>query len=176
MAIVAHCILNGNAKVEGICEYEGALKDVVNYLMDANYGIIQLPCPETIIYGIKRWGHVKEQFDTPHFREQSQKMLKPVIQQIMNYKENGYTIDLLVGVDGSPSCGIYKTCSGSEWGGFSSNSNMNEKINKMEFISEKGIFMDELINILEANQISMKYVAIDENDVEESLKYLKSLL
>lgn len=71
IALVSHCILNANSKVEGLSEYGGMLKDVMNYLMDEGYGIIQMPCPEMAIYGIKRWGHVKEQFDTPHsFEEQ----------------------------------------------------------------------------------------------------------
>jgi len=46
-----------------------------------------------------------------------------------------------VGIDKSPSCGIYETCSSKEWGGYSSNGNMAEKLEKLEMVSEKGIFM-----------------------------------
>nr|WP_231288438.1 hypothetical protein [Methanococcus maripaludis] len=43
IALVAHCILNCNSKVECLSEYGGALRNVVNYLMDEGFGIIQLP-------------------------------------------------------------------------------------------------------------------------------------
>jgi predicted secreted protein len=55
IVVVCHCILNCNSKVEGLSEYRGAV-DFTKKLVDSGIGIIQLPCPEMILYGIKRWG------------------------------------------------------------------------------------------------------------------------
>jgi len=176
MVLVSHCILNCNAKVEGLSEYGGALRDVLNYLMDEGFGIIQLPCPEMAVYGIKRWGHVKEQFDTPHFRNEIRKMFEPILRQLKDYLKNGYEFSLLIGIDKSPSCGINVTCSSKEWGGYSSNGNMLKKLDNLDFVNEKGIFMDEIIKMLEENEIFINYAAIDEEDIDNSLKYLKDSL
>ncbi|MBA2841069.1 putative secreted protein [Methanococcus maripaludis] len=176
IALVSHCILNANSKVEGLSEYGGVLKDVMMYLMDEGYGIIQMPCPEMAIYGIKRWGHVKEQFDTPHFRNVSRKLFQPILEQVQDYIKNGYEVSLLIGIDKSPSCGINETCSSKEWGGYSSNGNMAEKVEKLEMIPEKGIFMDEILKILNENEITIKCVAIDEENIENSLEYLKRFI
>ncbi|GBF35608.1 hypothetical protein DCCM_4737 [Desulfocucumis palustris] len=85
-------------------------------LMEKQIGIIQLPCPEMVVYGIKRWGHVREQFDTLFFREKCQDIIKPITYQLLDYVKNGYKVIGIIGVDGSPSCGVNLTCSG-DWGG-----------------------------------------------------------
>ena len=53
--VTCHCILNCNSKVEGLSEFKGSI-DLAKSFMDKGMGIIQLPCPEMILYGIKRWG------------------------------------------------------------------------------------------------------------------------
>ena len=40
----------------------------------------------------------------------------PYLEQLQEYIKNGYKIVGLLGIDGSPSCGISKTCTG-KWGG-----------------------------------------------------------
>lgn len=92
IVLLSHCILNCNSKVEGLSTYASSIKSLVNFFMDSGIGIIQFPCPEMEIYGIKRWGHVKEQFDTAHFRKTSRELLKSTVGQIQNYMKNGYEI------------------------------------------------------------------------------------
>lgn len=61
--ILSHCILNEYSKVKGYDKdenYEPNTLDFMKMLMENNIGIIQLPCPETTCYGLKRWGHVKD--------------------------------------------------------------------------------------------------------------------
>ncbi|WP_373855525.1 CD3072 family TudS-related putative desulfidase [Desulfocucumis palustris] len=113
---MSHCILNSNSKVEGLSNSPGIISEVMNLLMEKQIGIIQLPCPEMVVYGIKRWGHVREQFDTLFFREKCQDIIKPITYQLLDYVKNGYKVIGIIGVDGSPSCGVNLTCSG-DWGG-----------------------------------------------------------
>lgn len=115
--LLAHCVLNGNAKVEGLCGYRGAMPEVVTLLMQYGIGMVQLPCPEMQVLGCARWGHVKEQLDTPHFRKVSGELLSPIVMQLQDYQRNGYDLVAVVGLDGSPSCGVTRTCSGSAWRG-----------------------------------------------------------
>ena len=67
--LLSHCILNVNPKVEGLEPYESLVKELTDYLYENKVGIIQLPCPEMAIYGIKRWGHVKDQFNYSFFKK-----------------------------------------------------------------------------------------------------------
>lgn len=77
IVLISHCILNVNSKVEGLAQYENNSLELVKYLIENKFGIIQLPCPEASFYGMRRWGHVKEQFDTPYYREHLQKYSIP---------------------------------------------------------------------------------------------------
>lgn len=173
--LVSHCILNSNSKVEGLSQYEGIFKEIVDMLHDKGIGIIQLPCPEMIIYGIKRWGHVKEQFDTLFYRENCRKMLKPIICQVKSYIDAGYEIVGVIGIDGSPSCGVNFTCSG-DWEGTPSKGDIDHKIKDLKEAEGFGVFMEELKKYLEEYDIEIPFTGINENDVYSSLKDISEFL
>ena len=63
--MLAHCILNTNAKVEGLAGVSGGCTELVGLLLEKGYGIIQLPCVEQDMCGILRWGQVEEQLNHP---------------------------------------------------------------------------------------------------------------
>ena len=90
--VVSHCILNNASKVaqdEAFLEEEYRERDkLISQVMDKGVQMLQLPCPEFMMYGSKRWGHVKDQFDNPYFREQSRTMLKPFILQLKDYAQH----------------------------------------------------------------------------------------
>lgn len=122
LLIVSHCILNTASKVsmdesELAAEYE-AKEKLLKLVIQQNIQLFQLPCPEFIMYGSRRWGHVKNQFTHPHFRKECKEMLEPILMQIeeyLTYPED-FQIVGIVSVEGSPSCGYGLTCVG-EWGG-----------------------------------------------------------
>lgn len=174
--LLCHCIINSNSKVEGLSQYGGTFKEFVNFIGDKGIGIIQLPCPEMIIYGIKRWGHVKEQFDTLFYREQSRKMLKPIVQQTKSYLDAGYEIVGIVGIDGSPSCGVNYTCSGNFRGEISNNSELAKILETLNEIESSGVFIEELKDYLGEVGVEIPFMAINENDVYSSLDKIIEIL
>lgn len=170
IVILSHCILNCNAKVEGLALYEGAQIDLIKYLIDNGYGIIQLPCPEMSMHGVKRWGHVKEQFDTPYFRKKCREIFDPVLEQIVDYTDKGYKIKALIGIDGSPSCGVYKTCSSRLWGGeVGCQYGIEDKIKDLKEVEEKGVFIEEIQSLLLEKKIKIKFIAVDEANPNASI-------
>jgi len=173
--LVSHCILNANSKVEGLSQYEGIFKEVVDIIHEKGIGIIQLPCPEMIVYGIKRWGHVKEQFDTLFYRENCREMLKSIVGQVKSYKDTGYEILGVIGIDGSPSCGVNFTCSG-DWEGTPSKDDIDHKIKDLKEVEGLGVFMEELKKYLEEYDIEIPFTGINESDVYSSLKDIKEFL
>ncbi|MGL4358774.1 MAG: CD3072 family TudS-related putative desulfidase [Cetobacterium sp.] len=160
--LISHCILNQNSVVKPYArKQEEFLKFLQNKILN-NYGIIQLPCPELTIHGLKRWGHVKDQFEHPGFLEESKKLLFPILNQIENYLKNGYEIDGIYGISGSPSCGVNTTCR-ADWEGEASCYESLEDIkSRVKLVSEKGIFMEVLESLLKEKNISLNFYDVDE--------------
>ena len=170
IVLLAHCLLNVNAKVEGIATVEAAPINLINKILEKGYGIIQLPCIEQIVCGIKRWGQVKEQLDNPHFRNICVQQLTPVLNQVIDFIDNGYKIGAVIGIDGSPSCGVNFTCSGN-WGGEVGHGyGLDEKIQSLKEISKSGVMIEVLKQMLEENSINLKFIAVDETAPEDSIE------
>ena len=120
--VVSHCILNKASKVEQdeseLAEEYRQRDELLRLALDKDIQLMQLPCPEFIMYGASRWGHVKDQFDTPFFRSTCREILKPIMMQLKEYASKPGRFDIIgiTSVEGSPSCGHSLTCR-AEWGG-----------------------------------------------------------
>lgn len=179
--LISHCLFNVNAKVYKLANYSGALNELLIPLMEKGYGFIQLPCPEMLAYGIKRWGQVKEQYNTPYYKNHVRKLLKPILEQLLDYHQNGYELCGCIGVDGSPNCGVNKTCSASTWEGeisaIKTQATLDALIGSLQEIPEKGIFIEEFEILLKQNNLHLPFFAIDEaNPVYSIQTILKELL
>lgn len=170
--LLSHCLLNANAKVERIALYQGALTDLIVPLIERGYGFLQLPCPEMLHGGMARWGQVKEQYDTPFFRRHCETLLRPILDQIIDYRAHGYEIVGCIGVDGSPSCGIVKTCRG-KWGGeLSGNLDLQATVDSVRLSEERGVFMQIFGALLEQNGVALSFYAIDESNPTASVQHI----
>lgn len=168
LCLVTHCILNCNSKVEGPCRRKGPLKEVLYPLIEKDYGIIQLPCPEMTHYGMRRWGHVREQFDNPFFRKHCRRILELIIEQLKEYLANNYTLNYVVAVNGSPGCGLELSCSSDKWMGELSKWDSLDSIKgSLKYKQSPGIFMEELINMLKENNISTEFIGVYESRINE---------
>jgi predicted secreted protein len=161
LVLLAHCILNVNSKVVGLAQYAGAIESVVTGHVRRGNGIIQLPCPETTFLGLKRWGMTREQYDTPFYRSHCRNILQPYIQQIEDYLANDYTVEEIVGVDGSPSCGVNLTCAGYCGGEMDDAARQH---NNLREINGRGIMMEVLVELLAEKGITARFTAISEKE------------
>lgn len=122
LLVLSHCILNTASKVmqdERELAEEYQIRDLLlQLILRKNIQILQLPCPEFVLYGSQRWGHVKNQFQHPYFEKASKEMLEPILLQLEEYDRHPESFSVLgiVSVEGSPSCGYHHTCIG-EWKG-----------------------------------------------------------
>jgi predicted secreted protein len=169
IVVVSHCILNTASKVVyynsiDITEEEIDRKKFLCDAIKEDIHFLQLPCPEINMYGSNRWGHTKEQFDNPFFRDNCRKMLQPFILQIKEYIKESDKFEVLgiIGIDGSPSCGVNITCCG-EWGGeFSGLNDINEVIDRVNVKSEKGVFMEVLEEMMQESRIHLPMLGLKE--------------
>lgn len=177
MVILSHCILNVNSKVEGFEPFKSMVKNLVNKLEELELGIIQLPCPELLLMGMRRWGVVKEQLSHPYAREEMKKMLQPIIYQIQSYKDAGYKIYSVIGIDGSPSCGVNFTCKSESWRGeFSSIKNFEHLASDFNIENEKGIFMEIFEQELSKVGLEIPFIALNEEGMENSINQITDAL
>jgi predicted secreted protein len=129
--VIAHCLINPNVQLKGL--------ECHNH-PDITGSIIQLPCPEVIYLGPKRWEITSEQLDIPNYRRFCRRILQPTADTIQVLYESGHSIRL-VGVKGSPSCGTLTTSTGMEGG----------RLHKAghSHIQGLGVFFQEIIRELE---------------------------
>lgn len=176
LILLCHCILNCNAKVEGLSKYKSFIKNLVDMLYEENISIIQLPCPEMHMYGIKRWGHTKNQFDTPFFRKQCENILVPVVDQVKNYIDNNYKVLGVIGIDGSPSCGVNLTCLGDFGGESSSIENYKKSIDSLKMVNEEGVFIEEIKKLFKKQNINIPFISLLEKDMVNSVNNIKTII
>ena len=162
IAIISHCIINQNSVVKGEYKDINIFFPFIKKLFEENIGILQLPCPETEYYGLRRWGHVKEQFDNCGYRKYVEKIVNSFVDMIKEYINNGYEIVGIYGIAGSPSCGVNLTCSANWEGEISLYKDKEDIVSRIKMINESGIFMEIFKSVLDKNKINIPFYDVDD--------------
>ncbi|HET6350942.1 MAG TPA: hypothetical protein VFG89_02280 [Coriobacteriia bacterium] len=161
VAVVAHCHLNVNTKVHGLADYEGVRAEVITPYLAEGVGIIQLPCPEATFLGMARWGMTKEQYDTVAYRRHCAAILAPVLDTLVELAADGVEIVEVVGVDGSPSCGVGRTCVGYE-GGEIEAMFADGVSPEARDAAEPGVLIEVFRSLLDAAGLDVMFRAVEE--------------
>lgn len=165
--IVSHCFLNDAAKLKNrpVGEQEeerDGKREFLKKILDDGLEIIQLPCPEFYLYGSERWGHASSQFDHPFYRKAVREMLEPIVLQLEGYLEHPEQFDVagVVGIDGSPSCGVHFTYDGA-WGGeFSGPKPVEETLATLKQEEKPGVLMQVFQEMLKERQIHIPFYSM----------------
>ncbi|MEF9970564.1 MAG: hypothetical protein RR867_01470 [Ruthenibacterium sp.] len=179
---VSHCILNTASKVvlftaDDMAAEEALRRRFLLSALEKGVQLVQLPCPEFTLYGARRWGHVSDQFDNPFFRAHCRKILEPVILQMKEYaaNENRFHIMGVLGVDGSPSCGVDYTCRGDWYGSFEGRTDLNKVLATCRLSKENGVFIDVLCTMLREADLadSVPTVGLFAPEAEKCMRLLE---
>lgn len=147
IAIIAHCLLNQNVKPHQRARYPGIVNPVLDTIREEGYALVQLPCPEIAFAGTRRWSQVIEQYDTPKYRDHCRELAILSVDQIDHFlRDSAFTL-VLIGLEGSPSCGIQLTGSSSAWQGYPGAVEMN---GKYPVKKGTGLFMQALQGEIES--------------------------
>ena len=157
VVVLAHCILNANAKYGGGATYPGANVEVVEPYLRDGVGIVQLPCPESSFLGMSRWGMTRNQYDNVAYRRHCANILRPTLDTLEEFAAAGYAIEGVVGIKGSPSCGVTETCEGYEGGEVAG-------APTCERIAERGVMMAVLGELLEARGLELSFTDVRDPD------------
>jgi predicted secreted protein len=152
VAFVCHCLLNQNAKVEGFASHAGMLTPLVELLDRHGIGIVQLPCPEEMHLGIGRavGDDTKQGYDTLGYRAVCAELADEIVDRARDYQTNGYEATCVLGVNGSPSCGVDVT--------------PVRKGTERVRSPEMGIFVEALAAAMADKGVDMPLIGIPESD------------
>jgi predicted secreted protein len=153
VAFVSHCLLDQNAKVGEYALFRGVVQPIIDLLKEKGCEIQQLPCPELTYMGVNRWWQTKDQYDTPGYRRHSTFISSLSVELIRKYIDDGYQI-LIIGIDGSPSCGVRLTGRNPNWGG------RPALLKGDHMTQEMGVFMEQLESELVRNNANTKLFGI----------------
>lgn len=128
VVLLSHCLLNENTRYLGGACRRCTVREIVDQCQDQGVGIVQMPCPEEAVWG----GVLKRRIlalygglDRNPVLHRLRKALLPlavlytrlryrwmagrIAAQVQDYLASGYSVLGVVGVDGSPSCGVRTT-------------------------------------------------------------------
>ena len=135
----AHCVLNQNSVIKGWERSTSSFKSIIDLIIKEDISIIQLPCPELKHLGLNRPPLSKEAYDTKDYRQLCSKLAKAVVKEMLIYKKEDYKIIGLIGIEESPTCDAKEN---------------------------PGIFMEELLTVLEENNLKIPTFDIPEDYLE----------
>ena len=152
IAVIAHCLLNQNTKPHLRARYPGIVTPILDVLRENEFALMQLPCPEIAFAGIKRWSQVIEQFDTPKYRHHCRDLAVRSVDQFEHFIRYDPFKLVIIGLEGSPSCGVKLTGSSPDWQGYPGSVEMTGKYPVKE---GAGIFMQELQNEISCRNLTI---------------------
>ncbi|MBU2700595.1 putative secreted protein [Sporomusaceae bacterium BoRhaA] len=171
IVLVAHCILNQNSKIDACAYYPGAILEATKTLLNADVGIIQMPCPELLYLGLDREADptanctIESEDTRVAFRmkeEQAktlcQSLVDCIVYQVEEYIKHGFQIVGLIGINGSPTCGIETTWADDH------------------ALDGRGVFIDTLEQSLKNKSIFIKLVGIRAKDPQHAIATIENLL
>ncbi len=186
VVFLSHCLLNENVRYLGGACRMGCVQEIVEPCIHLGIGMVQLPCPEEQawggvlkrrllrLYGIERRFPLVRPFlgsavslALEYSRVAFRRLARRAAAQIQDYVDAGYTVVGIVGVDGSPSCGVTRivgTRLASAAAKLRDDELTPERINALllKFATRgRGLFIDELQKELRRRRLSVPLLAHD---------------
>jgi predicted secreted protein len=171
IVILAHCLLNQNSISDGTSDFPAQFREVIDVIMENRIGILQLPCPELTCLGLDRGdekggsrellrenSRIRGLMETSGPVERLREMARLIAGEIEEYRNYGFKIAGLIGIDRSPSCGVGTTSKGDRE------------------VPGSGVFMDILIREIAARGIEIDAIGVKTSRVAESTVAVKTLL
>ena len=183
---VAHCILNENVRFLGTAYRRSSIDETIKQLQENEFGIIQMPCPEQIIYGgslkrqslqmvgtkdklAYRLGKLLMPVFNWNIKRICQKIAKGVVKDIKTWKDSDFEVIGIIGFDGCPFCGVNAIMDSEKSFDFIAKTKLEElnreKLNEIFFkeiqINGEGFFIQALKKELQNKNSKVDFYALD---------------
>ncbi len=126
VVFVSHCVLNENVRYLGGAFRPGGVDEIVSELQTDGLGICQMRCPEQ-----SAWGGILKRYSVPFYGSRGTVLYRArrpllrmfiwytkvrfwvaareVVKDIDDYLRSGFDVIGIIGIGGSPSCGVCRT-------------------------------------------------------------------
>lgn len=144
---VSHCMLAQVVRAEGIVKHSpGPVKPVIQFCLDNDINIFQMPCPETLCAngGLGRDPHGKKWYEQHGLRETSSKIADGQVTYMRTILDGGYEILAILGIEFSPACSVNYL-------------NRGPVIYKAE-----GIYIEELKKCMALHKIDIPFIGVNQ--------------
>jgi len=125
-----------------------------------------MSCPELTYAGVLRQPQTKDQYSTTMFKSHCRKIAKEIVDQIQDYAKCGISTEIVIGVDGNPSCSVNETSKGKPCKNLSKNGK----------VKGSGILIEQLRFALKERKTSIPFYGIRYERLPEDLVEIEKLL
>jgi len=165
---LCNCILNMNARMHGCARFfPAANKPILQFCLDNDLGMAQMPCPELLVTGLGRdrdepeVEYLRTALEMPVSRERIRRLAEQVVFEMKEYRFQGFRMIAVLGNDGSPTCGVERTA-------FPDPEN--------RFGPGRGVFIQELQSLMKDAGIEVPFKGVDDDKAEETVTWLKEIM
>jgi len=154
---LSHCLLAQTVRAEGVAKWKAACKPVIQFCLDNDINMIQMPCPETSCSagGLGRPTHGKKFYEANGLRETSKELAIGVVSDMQNLIQAEKEILAIISVHMSPAC------------------SPNE--GKSPY-NPKGIFIEELQKQMKNERIGIPFIGVNDRWLKKLDKELNNLI
>ena len=164
LVFLIECLTNQNARDIGAAESPAHTQEVVKILVDAEIGMVQIPCPEIACLGFERsrssGQSIRQALETPEATACCQSLAVATAEKIQSYVKQGFEVlAILGGNEQSPGCAVH-TAGNSE----------------TQLANNSGVFMQTLAVELTQRGLQIPFHGIRDADselLEDDLEWLR---
>lgn len=183
---LSHCLLNENTRYLGGAFRRAGVDELIDDLQKKGIGIIQMKCPEQKTWGgvLKRemlMGYcIKGTFLKPFLnaymvffiwktKRSFKKIAREVVSEIKDYMDSGFEVSGMIGIKGSPSCGVSASLDLKKSAQFAADLDIttlnreyfNKNCYKTCMVNKSGLFFDALKIELLSKNLKVKFFEHD---------------
>lgn len=158
---VSHCLLAQVMMAKGLVKLSPAIiKQVVQFCMDNDINIFQMPCPEFLCAagGPGRDVHGKAWYEKNGLRQTSSEIAKEQVNYMVKLIHAGFEVLAVIGIEFSPACAP------------------NYLNNGRRIVKDKGIFIEELQREFKLQKLQVPFVGVNQRWTRKLEKQLSEVL
>lgn len=158
---ISHCLLAQAVMATGLVKLSPAIvKQVVQFCMDNNINIFQMPCPEFLCAagGLIRDIRGKSWYEKNGLRETSSVIAKEQVNHMVKLTRAGFEVLAVIGLEFSPACAP-------------SYLNKGQRI-----VKGKGIYIEELERELKMHRLRIPFIGVNQRWTTKLNKQLSEML
>ena len=158
---VSHCLLSQGVMARGLVRrFPGPVKPLLQFCLDHDIGIEQMPCPETLCEagGLTRDPHGKMWYEKNGLRDTARTIAEAQADYMQQLVDNDFEILAIIGVEFSPACAVNYL-------------NAGRSIKR-----DQGIYVEELRLAMKDRDIEIPFVGISQRWHKKMVVDLNAIL